>query len=298
MPRRRRRLAAEPEEEGNDRWLVTYADMVTLLMVLFIVMFAMSSVDQQKYHALKNGLTDGFGRSADAGARGTSVVGEATPTRLAALDREAMSRLVGTALAEAEASALRAETARLEGLRGRLSRALAGAGVRGDARFAYDERGLVLSLVSRHVVFRNDVATLTTYGARVVDAVAPVLRTARRDVSVDGHTNQVDVQPAFYPTDWDLSAARAVTVLRRLHEHGGVPATRLSLAGFGAERPLLDPDQPRSQEVNKRVDLVLIADLPSRTRGLVEPLVDALDLVPGEDPTPTATPDAPSGERS
>ena len=88
-------------------------------------------------------------------------------------------------------------------------------------------------------------------------------------IQLDGHTNQVKVKPKYYPTDWELSTARAVTVLRYLNERGGVPGRRLSSAGYGHERPLVDPRLPHSQRINKRVDVVILTALPDETRDLL-----------------------------
>ena len=86
----------------------------------------------------------------------------------------------------------------------------------------------MVSLVSRHVVFEPDVAELSARGRDVVDTLAPVLRTLTDPLSIDGHTNQVKVKPKYYPTDWELSAARAVGVLRYLHSAWHVPSGRLT----------------------------------------------------------------------
>ena len=71
--------------------------------------------------------------------------------------------------------------------------------------------------------------------------MAPVLKELGNELRIDGHTNQAAGPPKYYATDWDLSAARALSVLRRLNERSGIPASRLSLAAFGHERPLVDP---------------------------------------------------------
>ena len=284
-PPRRRRRHDEEEPENHERWLVTYADMLTLLMVLFIVMFAMSSVDEKKYNALRSGLADGFGqqssymKGSDAllDGEGTSIADElvsnrefeAMPATQKSLVRAAVDgqerRRRQHAYAEAQA-----EATRLDAIRRRIEATLRRHGLLHDVRTTIDERGLVVSLVSRHVVFAANVADLSPRGRRVVDVLAPVLRDVPDPLRVDGHTNQVAVQPKYYPTDWDLSAARAVTVLRRLNEVGHVPQSRLSMSAFGHERPLVDPSRPGSQAVNKRVDVIVLSDLPAESRDLLQ----------------------------
>jgi chemotaxis protein MotB len=283
--RRRRRSDAHPEEhENHERWLVTYADMVTLLMVLFIVMFAMSQVDQKKFTALKEGLAAGFGQSTSIHNGSSSILeqpGQAiaqpiAPTRFAIEVEEVKTSAVSKAIAdhedrrtERQYAEAKAEVDRLKALLERLYRALRKHGLEDDVQATIDTRGLVLSLVSRHVVFEPNLATLSARGRRVVDTLAPVLRDLPDPLQIDGHTNQVKVKPKYYPTDWELSAARAITVLRRLNEVDRVPARRMTASAFGHEKPLIDPAQPGSQRLNKRVDIVVLSTLPSDTRALI-----------------------------
>jgi len=280
----RRRRVPEEEHDNHERWMVTYADMVTLLMVLFIVMFAMSQVDDEKYAALKEGLSDGFGSSAVVMDGSTSLLDNAGSSAVESLSAEG-----GQVLTEEERRAVAGEVARLERLRGQrtyaeaaaeadrllaiqanLRRALSAEGLQDDVVTTIDRRGLVVSLVSRHVVFEADMAELTPRGRAVVDTIAPVLRGVPDPLQVHGHTNQVPVRPKYYATDWDLSAARSITVLRYLDERQGIDGERLSASAFGHEAPLVDPAKDGSQEVNKRVDIVVLSQLPAEVRELLE----------------------------
>lgn len=291
MSASRRRRHVEPDEpENHERWLVTYADMLTLLMVLFIVMFAMSQVDDKKYEALKSGLAEGFGAESSV-MKGTdsiledqlpeagpelvsSQIFQALPDEQRQLVVDAVNaeetRKVQRQYAEAET-----EADKLEEIRDKLMAALVKAGLENDVQATIDERGLVVSLVSRHVVFQADVADLSERGRAVVDTLAPVLRDVPNSLRIDGHTNQEPVKPRLYATDWDLSAARAVTVLRRLNEQGGVPQVRLSLSAFGHEKPLVDPSRPGSQQVNKRVDIVILPGTDDESTDLIDDVMSA-----------------------
>jgi chemotaxis protein MotB len=306
----RRPRHEEPEEhENHERWLVTYADMVTLLMVLFIVMFAMSQVDERKFAELRDGLAAGFGSQdsiLDGAASihsepGETVVGPVAPQLSDPGLTEAQRSEVAQAVLRNEELArdrtrgeAEAEVERLEGLRRRLLEALREQDLERDVTTTFDERGLVVSLVSRHIVFQADRAELTERGREVVDVLAEVLVTVDDPLQIDGHTNQVPVKPAFYATDWDLSAARAVTVLRRLEEVAGVATTRLSLAAYGHTKPLMDPSEPRSQDINKRVDIVVLSTADPETAALIPALARA-PRVPGagsldpDDPVAPAT---------
>jgi chemotaxis protein MotB len=167
------------------------------------------------------------------------------------------------------------EVDRLKALLERLNRALARHHLQDDVQATIDDRGLVVSLVSRHVVFEPNLATLSSRGRLVVDTLAPVLRDIPDPLQIDGHTNQVKVKPKYFATDWDLSAARAVTVLRRMNEVDKVPAKRLTASAFGHEKPLVDPRKPGSQRINKRVDIVVLSTLPSETRALIADVIKA-----------------------
>ena len=291
MSRRRKRSGAHDEEHTNhERWLVTYADMVTLLMVLFIVMFAMSQVDQKKFDQLKAGLAVGFGQAPTIESGSTSILDQngdsaaeaIAPTQFA-IDTKLANASPATkanpqhadAQEQARMNQARDEVNRLKQLLDRLNRALRAHHLEDDVQASIDNRGLVVSLVSRHVVFEPNLATLSARGQQVIDTLAPVLRDIPDPLEIDGHTNQVKVKPKYYPTDWELSAARAVTVLRRLNEADHVPAARMTASAFGHEKPLIDPRKPGSQRINKRVDIVVLSTLPSETRDLMTQLVQA-----------------------
>ena len=270
--------------------------MVTLLMVLFIVMFSMSVVDERKFNALKAGLAAGFGQSTSVLDGSESIleqpgVSSIEPVRSDVFPGSSPLDEHAEQLADEEqrhyAEAAR-EVDRLRGLIDRIDEALRREGLRHDVRAEIDERGLVLSLTSRHVVFQPNLAELSERGRRVLDTVAPVLRSAPDAMRIDGHTNQVPVKPKYFATDWELSAARAVTVLRYLNEKGAIPNPRMSAAAFGHEEPLIDPSKPGSQRVNKRVDIVVLSDLPAATRELLDD-VDAARGRPGKAQPPSTS---------
>nr|WP_246284525.1 OmpA family protein [Nocardioides perillae] len=191
-------------------------------------------------------------------------------------ESQLVDEAVNTAAAQAaqrQYAEAAAEAGRLEEVAERVGKALREHGLGDDVQATIDERGLVLSLVSKHVVFEPNLASLSPRGREVVDTLAPVLRDLPDPLQVDGHTNQVKVKPKYYPTDWELSAARAVTVLRHLTEQWDLPPARLRASAYGAEKPLVDPREPGSQAVNKRVDIVVLSDVPPEVRALLDDVV-------------------------
>jgi|SRR4051794_28369903 len=282
---RRRAVHHEEEHENHERWLVTYADMITLLMVLFIVMFAMSSVDQKKFNALKSGLAAGFGQSTSVLDGSESILEEPGTALAQPIDPNKITgnpdaQIIKSQMAEAqrlrneaEYQDAAAEADRLLAIRKRLMAALKKEGLEDDVQTQLDGRGLTVSLVSRHVVFEANLATLTERGRRILDTLAPVLRDIPDRLQIEGHTNQASGTPKFYPSDWDLSSARAVTVLRHLNEEQGVPSVRLAAVGFGHIKPLVDPSKPGSQMLNKRVDIVVMSRLMEENHQLLDQVV-------------------------
>lgn len=301
--RKKPRRSIEEEHENHERWLVSYADMITVLMALFIVLYAMSQVDEAKYAELKNGLAEGFGRESSIlngadlvnNAKGVDDPGETTQQVLLAQVPEGQRELVVQIVTETERlrrdrqyGDAAAEVDRLLEVWKRIDKALRTEGLRDDVRATIDERGLVVSLVSQHVVFRANLAELTDRGRRVVDVLAPVLETLTEPIELDGHTTQEKVKPKFYPTDWELSLARAVHVLRRLEEVHGIRAPRLRATGFGHTKPLIDPASSDSRKVNKRVDIVVLSQQPAETRALMGDAYDEVRRQAGLDEGPTA----------
>jgi chemotaxis protein MotB len=165
------------------------------------------------------------------------------------------------------------EADRLREVEARLMAALRKRGLQDDVQTKIDGRGLTVSLVSRHVVFANNLATFTPRGRLIVKTMSPILRDLPDKLAIEGHTNQVAVKPKYFASDWDLSAARAITVLRYLNEQQRVPAKRLSAVGFGHVKPLVDPSRPHSQDLNKRVDIVVLSALNEESKELLTRVV-------------------------
>lgn len=280
---RKRHAAHEEEHENHERWLVTYADMITLLMVLFIVLFAMSTVEEKKFNALKAGLAAGFGQSTSVLDGSSSILDEPGTSAAEPIDPSKIKDTPEIAQIKADA-ATRAmaernqraydeaavEADRLLKIQQQLLAALKARGLADDVRTKIDGRGLTVSLVSRHVVFDANLANLTSRGEQILDTMAPVLRRIDDRLQIEGHTNQAAGKPKYYASDWDLSTARAVTVLRYLNEVRGIPAVRLAAVGFGHIKPLVDPSTPGSQELNKRVDVVVMSRLTDESKTLLD----------------------------
>ncbi len=274
----------EEEHENHERWLVTYADMLTLLMVLFIVLFSISIVDKKKFNQLRDGLSGGFGApSAAFSDPGTSISSgdpDVTPLQLNTAVTSEQTKVQDEALQKAVRDADRAkqqnmradaekEANNLQAVEEKIKAAAERAGLADNLRYAIDERGLVVTIITSSVVFEGDRAELLLAGRQLLDVIGPEIAPLPNSVEVDGHTNQLPVPTVNYPSAWELSTARASTVVRYLIEHAKLAPSRLRAAGFAGERPLIPPDDPQAPTLNRRVEIVVLSTLPPEERALL-----------------------------
>jgi chemotaxis protein MotB len=250
--------------------------MMTLLMVLFIVMFAISSINQGKFDQLKQGLRSGFGSPQTMLAGGQSILdsggavapdppqvdgltqggtGGANVNSWKADNAEQVAKLVNAT----EQAQVAQEVKNLQKARADLQAALKKAGVAKGATFRFDERGLVVTIATDKVLFESGSAELRRQGRVILDALVPTLAKLPNKISVDGHTNSLPISTSRFPSNWELSTDRATGVLRYLARSGSIPVTRLSASGFADTKPLLPPSDPRSVVVNRRVEIVVLA---------------------------------------
>src|SRR3954451_18800177 len=286
--RKRPKKHEEEEHENHERWLVSYADMVTLLMCLFIVLFAMSQVDKAKFAALASGLSASFGAPITAMPGNTpqasvldSLPAPADIAQGIANGQQADQSQVDKAAAQAaleRAQNVSAEANHaydeLAGARDKIDAALKNAGYGGAARYEIDERGLVVHIVADAVLFDAEEAVLRPKGKAILDAVAPTLTGLPNMLRVEGHANHLPVSRGGpWPSNWELSAFRATTVLTYLsHDH--VPETRMYAAGYGSTQPLVPITDPSAITVNRRVDIVVLSNASAEANALL-PGIDA-----------------------
>ena len=281
--RRRQKKHEEEEHENHERWLVSYADMMTLLLVLFVVLYAMSQVDKAKFAALASGLSETFGGpiSVQPGPTPEGSVLDGLPGAIdiaSAIPPDPTVSDVQVDLAAAAAAAERAQRVaneaagaydELADAREKLEAALAQAGYSGAARFEIDERGLVVHIVADAVLFDAEHADLRPEGRDILTAVAPTLTGLPNILRVEGHANHLPVTPGGpWASNWELSATRATTVLRHL-SGSGVPEPRMSATGYASTKPLVPEDDPTALSVNRRVDVVVLSTASAEANALL-----------------------------
>ncbi|WP_102510151.1 OmpA/MotB family protein [Sanguibacter massiliensis] len=278
----RRRRREEPEEHVNhERWLVSYSDMMTVLMALFLVMYAISQVDADKFEALRASLSRGFGHTGDVVLVGGTGVMDATSDLVGVPDVGSTLTGLGDQVGDGdhtaqEYAAAQSEFANLSSLRDEVADALGEKGHDGAVEFRVTQAGLVIGMVTTDVFFDPGSDAIGGEFREVVDAIGGPLGTSSYEMKIEGHADTVPVGSRF-ETNWDLSAARATAVLRRLVEHRGVAPDRISAVGYGEARPLVDGTDAAALAANRRVDIVVLSSQPERVRELLPTIQNAAE---------------------
>jgi chemotaxis protein MotB len=256
---RRKKHVEHEEHENHERWLITYADMITLLMVLFIVLYSISQVDLAKFEKLKSGFN---GAEAGAGILEGSenpLEGGNGPLDAIApqLEKEAAEALHAQ---QEQQAAFDKEHAQLEKTRDQIVQDLATVGMQDSVNFRFEARGLVVTVVTDRVLFDIGADVLRPEGREVLDHLAGSLGRLPNPVSVEGHTDNTPINGGGrFPTNWELSTARATSVLRYLVEAHHLPAPRLSAAGYADQRPIAENASAEGRTANRRVEIVVLA---------------------------------------
>ena len=246
--------------------MASYMDMVTVLMCMFIVLFAMSVVDQKKFDELRNSLATGFGTTATKTIdvnKGIVVPRDQINKKAIGLDNE--NRKLATI-----------EVTNLIALREEMRQNLKAVGLDSSVQFNLDSRGLTVRLVGSETYFVTNQANLSAVAIKVLDAVGPPLARTPYHVSVEGHAD-IRQSTAPYATNWELSSGRATVVLRHLVESDGIVPDRIGAVGYGSARPLATGTSPDDLAVNRRVDIVVLSDQSDAVRDLIAEVDKALE---------------------
>jgi chemotaxis protein MotB len=258
---RRRRHTDGAGHENEERWLLTYADMITLLLALFVVLFAISSVNVSKVKMLQQSLRDAFnGKVMDGGQ---AIMHTANSVAVRTLDTQPRvvpsTPTIGTPDSAAARAALaaRREQDELQQLKRQLDAYAAAHGFRAQVETAVTRRGLVVRLLTDNVLFDSGLAQIKPHGLPLLSEVGTLLGVDRvHPIVVEGHTDDVPIATSQYASNWELSTARASAVVRWLIGRH-LPARRFSAAGYAALRPLTSNGTAAGRARNRRVEVVL-----------------------------------------
>ena len=268
-PTKKKRRGHEEEHGGggHERWMISYADMLTLLLALFIVMFAISKVDQAKFIEFAQGANTAFGGAGNLAVQGRTGInsgsegiatGMKPPQNNQAVVAPADGVMKAGQAALQQQAAAKQEQANLQKLREQIRAELAEKGLTDMVQMNVDERGLVINIITDRVLFDPGQAVLRRDGATVLDLIAPTVQRLPNRISIEGHTDNVPIKTAQFPSNWELSQARAASVLQRMLVDGLEP-TRLNLSAYGEYKPIDTNATEVGKARNRRVAIVVLA---------------------------------------
>lgn len=248
------------EEHPDERWLITYADVLTLMYVLFMVLFSISVVNTSRFELLKQSLTDAFNSGLAAGGTSilSSVDGEPSPvvdTPFSQIAPEVPS-VGGVSLSQASPGQI-LETSQLEAAKKAIDAKLAKEGVGGKVDTSVNERGLAVRLRTDGVLFDAGQALLKPAGARIVTPIATSLKGLPNPIRIEGHTDSAPISTSQFPSNWALSAVRAAAVVDSFQALG-IPQSRLQVGGYGEARPIADNATSAGRAQNRRVEILIL----------------------------------------
>lgn len=230
---------------NHERWLLTYADLITLLLIYFIVLFAMSQIDVSKYHKMADAVSNAFNIIPSQGGAAESVLPPGSKAVIPPVspmyeEEERTYKEVSKAVKDAAAQ------------------------LKASASFEVHEesRGLVISIADT-AIFTGGSADLKPEMRKALDTIGAKLSTMHNRVHIEGHSDDIPISTPRYPSNWELSTARATNVLRYLSDRGGLPPSRLAASGYGEHYPRVPNTSPENRAKNRRVDIVILRDTKS-----------------------------------
>jgi chemotaxis protein MotB len=277
--RGRRRGGGGAHEESEERWLLTYADMITLLMALFMVLFSISSVNVSKYKTLQQSLKAAFSGNILPGGKAIAQQGSTANAshvpatfELQAIEPVATegtsslqnSTAQGTqgirsaaAASAAQQSSSQREESEFAQIKRELDAYAVAHGFSKSVQTSIEQRGLVIKVLTDDLLFPSGQATLDSQAYSLLGEIAQLLNIDEtHPISVEGNTDNVPIHSAQFASNWELSTARASSVVEFLAEHG-VAQSRLTATGNSDQQPTDSNATPAGRARNRRVEIVM-----------------------------------------
>ncbi len=239
------------EEHADETWLVPYSDILTLLLALFIVLFASAQVDQKKFEQLADSFSNAF--------RGNTSVFESTRTPPQSTEGvpKTMEQMPAFMTATSSSGGFQKETAQLVEAKRMLDKYIADNGLSGSLGTSLTDDGLLIR-IKDSALFNSGSAELLPSSRAFAGTVANMLAALPQRVVVSGHTDNVPINTVEFPTNWDLSSKRAVNFMKYLMAaNTSLKPERFSAVGHGEYRPVAANDTPAGRTQNRRVEVLI-----------------------------------------
>jgi len=261
-------LKKEPEKHANhERWLVSYADFITLLFAVFVTMYAMSQTDKKKVEEVAASMRESFGYSTTAAAGQKGILDSKDIRVIPAIKPEmavipitnkkppAGPKLGGMEKGRGKG---KAEEKDFKEIQSSIEAYLVKHGAQNKVSIGITRRGLVVSLKEAGF-FDSGSAVIKPAGYQLLNTILEAMTQYSNPLRVEGHTDNIPISTPLFPSNWELSVSRATNVLRYLQKSYDVEPGKLSATGYGEFRPTADNLNPENRAKNRRVDIVLLS---------------------------------------
>ena len=225
---------------GSLRWLLTYADIITLLMAFFIMLYSMSVMNLNKFREVAVSIRSGFGGMVEG--QGKSILGASGQFS------------VNPSVIPGDTPGVPLQVVQ------KIQTLVKEKDLKKVVNLRVDERGLVISLVTDKLLFAKGQAEISPVAKKVIRGIAETIRDIPNEIRIEGHTCNLPVVSDRYPSNWELSTARATMVIRYLIEGVGIPPERLSAAGYADSKPIVPNTCEKNRALNRRVDIVIVSN--------------------------------------
>ena len=260
----KKKEAPHQEEEAGEAWLLPYSDLMTLLLAVFIVLFAVSKVDQEKAHQISGEftetmMTEGYATAVAAAAADKRAQEEGAPDG-ASINIDTTSEL--------EEFLGQYELKKLENLKAELDSKLQSEGVSDSVSSSIDMRGLVIRL-NNAIFFDSGSADIKSEHEDSLIEVANMINSLDNYIRIEGHTDNIPINSDVYPSNWELSTARASSVVKLFTNKGNFSPNKLVAVGYGEFKPVEDNSTTDGRAKNRRIDIIVLSE---KYNNLEEPL--------------------------
>ncbi|HZK84526.1 MAG TPA: flagellar motor protein MotB, partial [Desulfosporosinus sp.] len=260
-----RKREHEAEKENGERWMLTYLDLITLLMIFFVVLYSMSALDAQKFAAVAESLNNALGGGTPSkielstNPTGPSLIQSGvTPsdTNVPSSGTDATNTAATNSDSNTGQGSGAAEKMSIDSIKAKLDKFAVDNGMQLTLITTSEERGLVVS-IQETLLFQSGSADITTGARDILSKISTILAAAPNQIKVEGHTDNLPINTAKFPSNWELSVIRSINVVHIL-QNEGISPSRLSAAGYGEFRPIYPNNTAAGRGKNRRIDLLIL----------------------------------------
>jgi len=248
-----RRKSIEEDDDNPERWLVSYADFITLLFAFFVVMYSISSVNKGKYNQLTYSMGSAFTGDIRSHEQKNSDKTVGDDSKIKGQQKSVIKPLP---LSHLYNEKLRREREYMLKMGVNLSNMLSPLIISGKVRVVQNNRGIRID-INDSLLFSPGSAEISTSALTIMNEIYSVLKSNTRLIQVEGHTDNTPIHNTAFFSNWELSAVRASSVVRML-SNSGITETRLSALGFGSTLPLTENETELGRAKNRRVSIMIL----------------------------------------